>query len=205
MLRAYRDRLRIQLAAPPIQYVAVFQNRRQAAGASLEHPHSQVIGLTYVPDAVARQVQLWQDHHARTGTCLLCDELNREQEDGRRILLREDDFLLYAPFGGVRPGELILAPLRHQASFMQADDEALHGMVKPLLRALGRQQATFEAPAYNLVLQTWPRVSQEDVALHWYLRIIPRRAVLGGFEIATGDFAGVLSPEDAVHMLRESA
>ena len=147
----------------------------------------------------------WRRHHAQAGRCLLCDELSREQKSGRRIVLQQSGFLLYTPFGGPISGEMILAPLRHAADFGAEDDGALSRISGLLLSAVKRLYAALGDPSYNLVLQTWPKGRQQDEALHWYLRIIPRRASFGGFELATGDLVSTMTPEDAAALYREAS
>lgn len=203
-LKAYRERLTSLLATGGIHYVAIFRNKGPRAGASLGHPHSQIVALHYTPRAVTQTVQRWRHHHARTGSCLLCDELQLECGAKSRIVLEQDGFILYVPHGATMPAEMVLAPLRHQTSFAGADDETLSRMSTVLLAALGRLHAAFDDPDYNLVLQTWPRARQKDEWLHWYLRIIPRLAVLGGFELSTGDYVVTLTPEDAAAKYRET-
>ena len=196
-LLAYRERLSSLSATAGIRYVTLFRNQGAGAGASLAHPHSQAVALSYLPKDVARTVQRWRRHHSRTGRCLLCDELEHERRAQSRIVLEQDGFVLYVPRGAVMAGEMVLAPSRHEACFVGAGEETLSRMSVILLDALGRLNTAFDEPAFNLVLQSWPRARRADEALHWYLRMIPRLAVLGGFELATGDFVSTLSPEEA--------
>jgi UDPglucose--hexose-1-phosphate uridylyltransferase len=201
-LLAYQQRLRATEALPGIRYASVFRNKGAAAGASLAHPHSQAVGLPYVPEKVSRSVRRWRRHLARTGNCLLCDEIELERAAGQRLVLEQDGFVLYVPRGAVMPGELVLAPLLHPGSFGDVGKELLEGLSRTLIAALGRLRAAHRDPPYNLVLQTWPVNRRDDPALHWYLRIVPRLAVLGGFELASGDFVSALSPEAAGEMYR---
>ena len=201
-LVAYRERLSSLLATRGIRYVTVFRNKGNEAGASLGHPHSQVVALHYLPRSVARTVRRWRRYRAKHGRCLLCDELKEERAHKERIVADHDGFVLFIPHAVAMSGEMILAPAKHEASFVDATDVALARMSRALLDALQRLHSAFEGRDYNLVLQTWPRGRQEDEALHWYLRIIPRLSTLGGFELATGDYVGTLAPEEAVALYR---
>jgi UDPglucose--hexose-1-phosphate uridylyltransferase len=109
---------------------------------------------------------------------------------------------MYVPRGAVMPGELVLSPVPHAGSFGNVRIELLEGLSRTLIAALGCLRAAHGDPPYNLVLQTWPVNRRIDPALHWYLRIVPRLAVLGGFELASGDFVSTLSPEAAAEMYR---
>jgi UDPglucose--hexose-1-phosphate uridylyltransferase len=201
-LLAYRGRLKTLGAAPSMRYVSVFRNQGAAAGSSLAHPHSQVVALRYVPAKVAQMVRRWRRHFRQTGRCLLCDEIAHERGSGQRVVVEQDGFVVYAPHGAVLPGELILAPVDHAGSFGDVPDAVLAGFSRVLIDMLRRLRAAFEDPPHNLVLQTWPVSRRRDEALHWYVRIAPRLAVLGGFELATGDYVSTLSPEDAAALYR---
>jgi UDPglucose--hexose-1-phosphate uridylyltransferase len=201
-LMAFRARLRVLLAMPDIRHVVVFKNRGPAAGESLDHPHSQIVALSYVPPFVSRTVASWRGHFRRAGCCLLCQQLSRERDAGLRLIREQDGFSLSSPSGAARPGEMVLAPLHHQAGFAATTDDALAGLSRALLSALRRMRTAFDNPPYNLVLQTWPRSRQEDEALHWYLSIVPRLGTLGGFELATGEYVSTVSPEEAAALYR---
>jgi UDPglucose--hexose-1-phosphate uridylyltransferase len=204
-LMAYRHRLSTHLGTPGIQHVSVFQNRGPRAGASLDHPHSQVVALSYVPSGVTRHVRRLRRYQSRSGVCLMCREIAREQEAGVRIVDAEGELLLYAPYAAVRPGELVLAPTAHKTRFGDEGDDGLWSMAGLLLSGLKRMHAVYDELSYNLVLQTWPKGPQADPALHWYLRMIPRQSELGGFELSTGDFVSEISSEDAAAMYRDAS
>ena len=201
-LLAYRERLGSLLQTRGVRYVTVFRNQGNEAGASLGHPHSQVVALRYVPRHVSLAVQRWHRYYTGAASCLLCDELARERRLKERVVLEQDGFVLFVPVAEAMSGEMVLAPRSHTPSFVGATDASLTKMSSVLLEALRRLQTAFEDRAFNLVLQTWPRGRQADEALHWYLRIIPRLSVLGGFELATGDYVGTLTPEAAAALYR---
>ena len=162
------------------------------------------MALPYVPADVATEVRRWRRHYVRSGRCLLCDQLSSELEAGRRIVLHESGLVLYVPFGTPFSGEMVLAPERHQASFETESDGSLSHVSQLLLSAVQRLRSAFDDPDFNLVLQTWPKGSESDAALHWRLRIIARQAVLGGFELSTGDFVSTLTPEKAAQAFRNT-
>jgi UDPglucose--hexose-1-phosphate uridylyltransferase len=203
-LQAYRSRLGALLAEPGIRHVAVFRNKGPGAGASLGHPHSQIVALRYVPAAVRQNLQRWQRYQERAGSCLLCHELARERGERSGVVLEQDGFLLYVPAVSARPAEMRLAPIKHEARYTTANDDSLAAMSALLLSAANRLLGVFEDASYNLVLQTWPRSRTPEAALHWFLRIIPRVSVVGGFELSTGDYVVTTTPEEAATQYREA-
>jgi UDPglucose--hexose-1-phosphate uridylyltransferase len=203
-LQAYRERLGALLAMPGVRHVSVFRNKGPDAGASLGHPHSQIVALSYVPAAAKQNVQRWRRHRARTGSCLLCDELEHERDARHRVIVQRDGFLVYVPVATARPAEIRLAPILHTTSYIDVNDETLARLSPLLLSTVGRLQTAYEDASYNLVLQTWPRSHTHDEALHWFLRIIPRTSVLGGFELSTGDYVITTPPEEAAARYRDA-
>jgi UDPglucose--hexose-1-phosphate uridylyltransferase len=201
-LFAYRSRLQSLFSQGQIRYVTLFKNKGFAAGNSLVHPHSQIAGLAFVPEAIVAAVRRWQRYRRVNGGCLLCDLIERERRDVVRLVQDEAGFVALSSFAGWGAGELLLAPVQHATSFAASDDELLRRMgvvLSWLLRSLRDSQ---NDPDYNLVLETWPKRAQRDPALHWYLRIIPRGSVLGGFELATGIIVDTHLPEDVAATLR---
>ena len=96
----------------------VMVNEGAAAGASLEHSHTQLYALGFVPAAVAREREHFTAHNTRTmGGCLLCDLLQAEVRERERVVEVDDDAVLLAPFASRGPYELRIVPRAHATSF----------------------------------------------------------------------------------------
>ena len=191
----WRDRARA--LAGNHDWVTVFRNRGAAAGASLAHPHSQIAATAEVPVAVAAHEARALDHYRRHGTCLMCEAVSRERDDGTRILAERDGFVAFVPYAAEVPGEIRLAPVRHQSDFAAGpDDLRLDGFAALLRRALTALAAGFGDPDYNLMIAGASHGRRSDPALHWYARIRPRSVAQGGFEFASGIAVNPSSPED---------
>jgi UDPglucose--hexose-1-phosphate uridylyltransferase len=203
-LQAYRERMSALLATPSVRQIVIFKNRGAEAGTSLEHPHSQLLGLTTVPDETRRRIARARRYFRSNGRCLVCDLLNEEKQDGRRIVFEEDGFVALAPFAAGQFSALRLAPIDHSPAFDGSDDAALRHLSRGMLSLLRRFSLVFEDAPYNLVLRTWPRPWHQDEPAHWYLDLYPRAFIFGGFELATGIIVNSLAPEEVAARLRDA-
>jgi UDPglucose--hexose-1-phosphate uridylyltransferase len=198
---------------PAVAYVLVFRNWGRAAGASLAHPHSQILSLPVVPELVAREVTRSVAHLRRTNQRLASDLLATEQEDPVRVVLESEHFIAFVPFAAAYPGEIAVYPLEPAASFREIGEAALRELGTTLQDLLGRLKRAFDDPPYNFVLHTAPNpVATEtaaladpdeiDAAYHWHLEIVPRLPRVDGFEWSTGLHVSTLTPEEAARRLR---
>ena len=202
LMRACRDRYAALAALPETRSVAVFRNQGAAAGASIAHPHSQVIACDMVPPRQAAVAARAREHHARHGGCLICDQLALELDDGRRIVEATDDFVVLVPYAARSPMEQLIVPRRHQPTFAAADARELHALGSLLQRALRRLHALLDDPPYNHVVESAGDTQADAPCMHWSLRIVPDLATPGGFELGTGLSINPSRPEDDAESLR---
>jgi UDPglucose--hexose-1-phosphate uridylyltransferase len=188
---------RLRLAAHRDQAfgaVLVIVNQGRTAGASLEHPHSQVFATAERPDRVQAEL----DRLTGDG-CAACATVAAER-DGPRLVGGTGDLLVLCPWASAAPFEALLLPAGHRPRFDQGgptDDAAMGAAVGDLLRRF-RGVAGDHAP-YNLVLHSAPP-GVED--FHWHLHLLPRLTTYGGFELGTGVIINVVDPDRAADALR---
>jgi UDPglucose--hexose-1-phosphate uridylyltransferase len=173
--------------------VMVIVNQGRIAGASLEHPHSQVFATAGRPERVAAEL----DRLAGDG-CAACAVVAAER-DGPRVVERAAGLLTVCPWASSVPFEALLLPERHRARLEDGDaDAALAAALRRLLRRL-RGAAGVRAAPYNLVLHTAPPGVDD---FHWHLHLLPRLTTFGGFELGTGIVINVVDPDHAAAALR---
>ena len=189
VVAAWRQRLAAH-ADGPFGAVMVIVNQGRTAGASLEHPHSQVFATAGRPERVAAEL----DRLAGDG-CAACAMVAAER-DGPRVVERAGGLLTVCPWASSVPFEALLLPERHQAN-LQDGDAALAAALRGLLGRL-RDAAGARAP-YNLVLHTAPPGVDD---FHWHLHLLPRFTTFGGFELGTGIVINVVDPDRAAAALR---
>lgn len=186
-LGLWRDRLRA--LGDGAAFALAFKNEGGAAGASMEHVHSQVLALPELPpDCAARAARF-------AGACPVCEDRGAE-----RAVLEADGFEARVPRGPRFAHELRVAPRRHAPRFEELPDAALPALGALLKEVVGRLARI--APAYNLVVQTSPRGMSER--FHWHLEVLPRTSRPGGCEWGSGVFINTASPEASARLWRES-
>ena len=116
ILEAYQQRYRALAALDGIQYVLVFTNQGEEAGTSLVHPHSQIIAAPVVPERQQRMEAISAEHHRKTGRCLYCEMVEQEVRATRRIVHRDDHYVVFHPFAAAHPAETWIVPLEHHRS-----------------------------------------------------------------------------------------
>ena len=196
MLEAYRARYRALVDAPEVAYVSVFKNQGQTAGASLEHPHSQIVALPVAPAAVRRRSEIAAAHRERTGRCLTCDIVAQEVSDGRRVVRDDGGFVTFAPHAAEFPGEMWAVPRAHTPSFAGLTGGDLDGLTEALLDAAVRLRDRLGDPDFNYAVHSPASDEQEAPHQHWYVQISPRTTTLAGLEVATGLRINPESPEE---------
>ena len=207
VLKVYRDRLRVHLSDPRLRYVQIFKNVGEAAGASIEHLHSQLMGLEFVPAAIVEELAGCRDHQARTGRCVFCELVEQELAAGARIVVDSDEVVALCPYASRFPYEVWLMPRRHTARFEDSDDRLLGGVARGLLgvvRGIEKLLASsgVASVGYNYVLHSAPFDSSDPCHYHWHIEVLPRAVKQAGFEWGTGVQINPVAPEEAAAALR---
>lgn len=210
----YRSRLRDLMRDIRFRYIMIFKNHGTEAGASLCHSHSQLIAIPVTPSLVAVELASVRDYYHHKERCMMCDIIHQELEEGERVVISEEKFVVFAPFASSFPFELRIAPRKHSHDFSLADDDTLAHLSRVVREVLERLRKVLDDPPYNFILHTAPpmthRVGKPDYwssisdDYHWHLELIPRLTMIAGFEWGTGFQINPTSPEDAARFLREA-
>jgi len=177
--------------------VVLVANRGASAGATLEHPHSQVFALPVVPPLMVEELANFTRYRNRYGDCLLCVQMEQARADGRVVV--DDEVLAWVPEAARWEYELRLAPREHEPDFRRAD-------VAATTRTLGRALTAVTAATGGAPLNYWLHTVPPDHggAYHWHLEMAPRTSVAAGFELATDMTILELEPELAAERLRQA-
>ena len=204
VLLAYRDRVLDLKKDPRFEYILVFKNYGEAAGASLEHPHSQLIATPIIPIGVTEELQGSARYWEMKERCVWCDVVRQERRSGRRVILESSGFTVLAPFAPRFPFETWILPTRHRSAFEESEIDELRALAAVLRDFLWRLGATLNDPPFNFMLHTAPLREPTLEHFHWHLEIIPKLTRVAGFEWGTGFFINPVPPEDAAAELRDA-
>jgi UDPglucose--hexose-1-phosphate uridylyltransferase len=213
VLRAYRERVLDLMRDVRFLYVVVFRNYGESAGASLAHPHSQIMTMPILPRTIEIELRSARDHYQRRERCLFCDIIRQEMNAGSRMVIENKDYVVFAPYASRSPFELFLAPRKHQHTFTTSTDQEFDSLAKTLSETLKRLRAALNDPPYNFVLHMAPNMASKSIwfqefstiaeGYHWHLEIIPRLTKPAGFEWGTGFHINPTPPEEAAGYLRQ--
>ncbi len=214
VLRTWRARLLDLRRDPRLRYILVFKNSGLEAGASIAHPHSQLIATPIIPPFVVEELRAAREHFARKERCLFCDILEQEAALGERIALESERYVAVEPFAASLPFETWVLPRRHLHDFALASDGDLEALAALLGDLMRRIRSLLDDPPYNMVLHTAPsphprpgRPGYWDTLehdFHWHLELIPRVTRIAGFEWGSGLTINPTPPEEAARYLRET-
>ncbi len=203
VLWMYRERYRDLDGDERFKYLLLFRNHGRTAGASLAHPHSQLIALPIVPKRAMEEMEGAQAYFAREGRCIYCDVLRQEQEAQTRVVWQNDEFIAFVPYAAWCPFELWIIPKHHVASFGEIQDSRILPLAEALQQVLGRLYAVLGNPPYNYIIHTAPYDNNVGRFYHWHIEVLPRLSYVAGFEWGSGFYINTVPPEDAARYLRE--
>ncbi|MBZ5630801.1 MAG: galactose-1-phosphate uridylyltransferase [Acidobacteriia bacterium] len=202
ILRAYQQRFTEISADPRITHVTIFKNHGAAAGTSLEHPHSQLIGTPVISSQVRNRVYEALRHYDEFGECIFCEAIKEDLASPARVVVTTQHFFAVEPFASSTPFATYIYPRRHMASFGAISDAEIVDLAKVLKTVLAKLYVGLQNPDFNYTIRTAPHENAGVLYYHWYLSVIPRLTRVAGFELGSGMFINTVLPEAAAEFLR---
>jgi len=203
MLWAYRERMIDLRKDIRLRYAMIFKNHGEAAGATLEHSHSQLIALPIVPHLVVEEMTGAKDYYRYKERCIYCDIVRQEIQQGERVVLENADFIAITPFASFSPFESWILPKRHNSFFEESYIHEIKSLALIFAETLKRLAKALNSPPYNFTLHTTPFNEKNLEYYHWHFEIIPKLTKYAGFEWGSGFFINPTPPEEAANFLRE--
>ena len=200
LMLVIKRRLLQHAATANVRYTQAIINHGREAGASLSHPHGQLLGLPFVPGEILDEQRAFSRFE---GGCILCATVETELIDGKRVLFANDDVVCVCPFWSGTPYEMLLIPRNHELHLTDGSDAALGSFGIAIRDALNMLRDLHGDASYNLVFHTAPH--HYGGAFHWHLHILPKLATTAGFERGTGVMINIVPPERAADQLRHVA
>lgn len=199
VMGALRDRVEAHATAPNVRYTQAIVNHGREAGASLDHPHAQVLGIPFVPQELTEEENAFRRF---VGGCLLCTTLEAEVEAGHRSVVEDDLVVAVCPFWSGVPYELLVIPRAHEGHLDHAKPADVTAMGRVLADVLRRLRGVVGEVAYNVVFHGQP--VRHESPYHWHAHVLPRLTTRAGFEQGTGVLINVVPPEQAAADLRSA-
>ena len=214
VLTTYQERLKDLLKDGRFKYILIFKNHGSIAGASLAHPHSQIIATPVTPRTVSFELSSAREHHQVKERCLFCDIMEQEIESGERLVYMDEHFVAFTPYASRFPFEIFLIPRNHSHCYSEAPPEEILSLGKALKEILQKLKKVLKNPPYNFVFHTAPNTKTKPKRVHywetiqfdyhWHVEILPRLTRIAGFEWGSGFYINPTAPEEAAAFLREA-
>jgi len=203
VISVYKERYIAAEKDKRIKMVIIFKNYGEQAGASIEHPHSQLIAIPVVPFHIRYRIEEAMRYYDETGECVFCKMLREELRYQERIVVETGHFVSFIPYAALAPFHMWILPRRHMESFSEINDAEITDLAKNLKLTISKLYYGLDNPDYNFVIRSVPVNEKGREYYHWYITIMPRLIKTAGFEIGTGMSINTSLPENDAKFLRE--
>ena len=204
VLRSYRDRLLEIKKDKRFVYGLLFKNVGVAAGASLEHTHSQLIATPIVPQLVENEMERAEAFFNNSRKCIFCDMIQQEIAAEKRIVISTERFIAFTPFASRFPFEIWILPAAHGSHYENQEEGEIEELAEILKNTLVKLESVLDFPPYNFIIHSTPFNIHKSEYFHWHIEIIPRLTNIAGFEWGTGFYINPMPPEEAAEILRKN-
>jgi UDPglucose--hexose-1-phosphate uridylyltransferase len=210
VLETYKQRIMSIENEFQYKYVHLFKNKGKEAGASLSHPHSQIVATPIIPKQVNEELYSCERLHRQYGECILCRVIRDETRIGDRLVIKNEHFCAVTPFAPRFPFEMRIYPLRHSPWYTDMTQRETLTLAKTLKSVLGKQKQILSDPPFNFYIHQGPNPHLPHEAwvnleksYHWHVEIIPILTRVAGFEWGTDFYINPVPPETAAGFLRD--
>ncbi len=203
VIDVYQERYLDLMNEPFMNYVSVFHNHGKEAGASIFHPHSQIMATPVIDPDLERAVLNSQRYLKENKRCVYCLMNKRDLEQKERLVFENREFLVICPFVSKTAFEMIISPKKHLPYFERINEEEKNYLAEAFKEALFRLYKALNDPPYNFYLHTAPCDGKNYNFYHWHFTILPKTATWAGFELCTGIEISTIEPEKAAEYLRK--
>ncbi len=192
-----RDRMEEHAGISRVRYTQAIVNHGREAGASLKHPHGQLLGMPFVPGEILDEEAAFDRFE---GGCLLCTTAEAEMAEGVRVVYQDDLVLIVCPYWSGSPYELLVIPREHESHLDRASAEDLEAVGRGVRTVLANLRSVLGDLSYSLGFHTAPH--NHDGLYHWHCHIWPKLTSVAGFERGTGVLVNITPPEFAAAQLQ---
>ena len=203
VIDTYQERYLDLMNESFVKYVSIFHNHGAEAGASIFHPHSQIIAAPVIDPDLNRAVLNSRKYFKENKKCIYCLMNKWDRERRERVVFENEEFLVICPFISKTAFEMIISPKKHLPYFERITREEKKYLAEAFQAALGKLYRALNDPPYNFYLHTAPCDGKNYNFYHWHWTILPKTETWAGFELCTGIEISTIEPEKAAEYLRK--
>jgi len=186
-----------------VNYIAIFHNHGPEAGASIYHPHSQLITTPLADPDLKKALLNSGEYYKNNKKCIYCEMAKWEKNSKKRIVFENKDFLVLCPFASKMAFQTIITPKKHSSNFEKISESEKKYLAQAFKKALFKIYKGLGNPSYNFYLHTAPCDGKDYSFYHWHWTIIPKTAIHAGFELGVGMEISTIEPEKAAQYLKK--
>jgi UDPglucose--hexose-1-phosphate uridylyltransferase len=203
VLALYKERYLDLKERKHVNYISIFHNHGVEAGASIAHPHSQILTTPLIDVDLNKALEKGRSYSETKKHCVYCQMNEWEMEKRERIVYENDSFLVLCPFASKAAFQTIISPKKHLAYFEEITEEELDMLADALKIALSKIYKGLNDPPFNFYLHCAPSDGMDHGYYHWHWTIIPKTSTWAGFELGARMEISTIKPEDAAKYLKE--
>jgi len=205
VFKVYQERAKAISSKSHIKYLMIFKNRGRHAGASLVHPHSQIIGMPMLPVRVVNELNGAREYYDAHLSCAFCDIVREESGRQKRVIAENKHFIAIEPYAARFSFETWILPKRHEGRFEFFPETKIKYIAPVLKEALRKLDYSLNKADFNLLFHTLPPGEKREDFFHWHIEIMPKISYMAGFEWGTGFYINTVSPEKAAWILNNGS
>lgn len=187
-----------------VNHISIFQNHGPKSGASITHPHSQIITTPLVDVDLRQALANSKKYYQKNKKCLYCQMTQYELKKKERIVFENEDFVALCPFASRRSFQIIISPKKHFSYFENIESGPKEHLAECFKIVLSKIKKGLGDPSYNFYLHTAPSNGKKHDYYHWHFTILPKTQEFSGFEMGTQLEIINVKPEDAAEHLRKT-
>jgi len=204
VIDAYQDRFISLMNKRSVNYIEIFHNHGREAGASIEHPHSQLMAIPVTSPGIKFELDGAEEYWEANRKCVFCTMAEWELKHKKRLIFENDNFLAFCPFSSRVAFEVWVIPKKHKPYFERINNEEKIDLAEALQKSISSIYQALTDPPYNFYIHTSPCDGKDYPHYHWHIEILPHTSTWAGFELSTGIEISTIEPERAAEELRKN-
>lgn len=201
---AFQDRYLNLMNKKSVKYISLFHNYGKEAGASIAHPHSQLMAIPVISPYVKLELNGAESYRKKNKKCVFCTIWEHEVKNKERVIFENEDFIAFCPFSSRAAFEVWVMPKKHEPYFERITNDQKIQLAEVFGKAINSIFVSLNDTPYNFYIHTSPCDGKDYADFHWHIEILPHTSTWAGFELETGIEISTIQPEIAAKFLRKN-
>ncbi len=154
-----------------IKYVFIFENRGEAVGTTMPHPHGQIYGYSFVPKKIELELASAKEHKEETGRCIFCDMVKEEKSFKERVIIENDSFITFLPFFTEYPYGMYIMSKNHRQNLAEFTAKEKHDFAQILKDTTGTFDALFDMTFPYMMCMHQNPVNTGDTSEYYHFHV----------------------------------